>query len=299
MTLVLAAHPLHGAEGGASHYLPGASGDMLLALPPPTGLSIVNTIWRQSGDLSETVLGGQIEVDLDLDVVLNLVVATYTFAAPVFGASYTISALLPFGPAEITGATKIGDGLSVDASGDRFDLSDPAFVPIQLNWTAGKLSYEFVHTIVAPLGGYDVDRPVNLGRNYWSFDTTVAMTWFDPETGRELSIAPGIMVNTENPDTNYRTGTEFHMDFTATQFLGETVALGPRGYWYRQLTPDRGDGAVLGDFKSESFGIGLGFLWRPSAAGGRLNVLGKWMRDVDARNRFESDYVTVTAAWTF
>ena len=67
---------------------------------------------------------------------------------------------------------------------------------------------------------------VNIGRNYWSFDTVMAATWFNAETGTELSVIPGLMMNTENPDTNYRTGTEFHVDAVANQFLSETFAVG-------------------------------------------------------------------------
>jgi hypothetical protein len=52
---------------------------------------------------------------------------------------------------------------------------------------------------------------------------------------------------------------------------------------------DSGSGATLGDFKSESFAMGPGFVWIPKAGGGRLTVLGKWMHDFSAENRFESD----------
>ena len=33
--------------------------------------------------------------------------------------------------------------------------------------------------------------------------------------------------------------------------------------------------------------------------GGKLTVLGKWMHDFTAENRFESDYFTLTGAWKF
>jgi len=62
---------------------------------------------------------------------------------------------------------------------------------------------------------------------------------------------------------------------------------------------DTRSGATLGDFKSESFGIGAGFVWIPKAGGGRLRVLGRWMHDFSAQNRFESDYFTPTGAWRF
>ena len=89
------------------------------------------------------------------------------------------------------------------------------------------------------------------------------------------------------------------MDFVANQFLSPTFALGLRGYYYKQLTGDSGSGATLADFKSESFGVGPGFVWIPKLGGGRLTVLGKWMHDFSAENRFESDYLTLTGAWSF
>ncbi len=48
-----------------------------------------------------------------------------------------------------------------------------------------------------------------------------------------------------------------------------------------------------------SFGLGPGFIWFPEFAGGKLAVLGKWIHDFDATNRFKSDYGTLTVAWTF
>ncbi len=79
---------------------------------------------------------------------------------------------------------------------------------------------------------------------------------------------------TENNDTDYQSGTEFHLDFTANQFLSETFALGVRGYYYNQFTGDSGSGARLGDFQGESFGLGPGFIWFPAFADAKLAVLG-------------------------
>lgn len=71
-----------------------------------------------------------------------------------------------------------------------FNLSDAAFVPIQLNWSLGNFSFKLAEVIIAPTGAYDVDEVVNLGRNYGSFGTLGAMTWLDPAIGTELSLAP-------------------------------------------------------------------------------------------------------------
>jgi len=288
------------AEGASSHYLPGAGGDIFLAVPPEPGLQAANTFWYQTGSTGLALIEGQVSLGIDLDLFLNLTSLTYTFDTSILGGRYTLGVAIPFGRAGLDGALTGPLGGRIGFSDDSFDLSDIALIPVQLSWSSGPWSFKLWESIVAPTGGYDASGSdlANLGRNYWSFDTVGAVTWFNPDSGSEVSIAPGVMVNTENSVTNYRTGTEFHVDFVANQFLSEAFALGLRGYYYKQLTGDSGSGATLGDFKSESFGIGPGFVWIPELGGGRLTVLGKWMHDFSAENRFESDYLTLTGAWT-
>jgi len=298
-TLVSAAGPARAAAGAASHYLPGTAGDILIAVPPQPGFAAGATAWYQGGEVGAAVLQGEVNLGLDLDLTLGLAAGSYTVEAPWLGGMYTAAVLVPFGEAELEASVTGPLGNTTSVRGSRFNLSDIAFVPLQLNWQVGSFSFKLAEAIIAPTGSYDLDRAINLGRNYWSFDTQTAVTWFYEATGTEVSLAPGVMFNTENDATDYRTGTEFHMDFVANQFLAPNFAVGLRGYWYEQITGDSGSGAVLGGFKSSSVGIGPGFFWAPAAAGGRLAVLGKWLHDLDATNRFESDYGIVTLGWQF
>lgn len=301
--LMLGLHFFHGpveaAEGGGSHYLPGTAGDILLAFVPEPGLQVANTVFVQSGDLGLAVLGGQVDVNVDMDLVLNSLGVAYTLETPVLGGAYSFGAIIPFGYADVGAKLRLPGGATIDDSDDSFDLSDIALVPIQLNWNFGDFSFKFAEVIFAPTGGYDVGSAANLGRNYWSFDTVGAVTWFNTGIATEISVASGIMVNTKNDDTNYKTGEEFHVDYVVNQFLSESFAIGLRGYYYRQVTGDSGSGAVLGDFKSESLGIGPGFFWTPEFAAGKLTIQGKWMHDVEHDNRFDSDYVTLAVSWKF
>jgi hypothetical protein len=153
--------------------------------------------------------------------------------------------------------------------------------------------------IIAPTGQYDVDDAVNIGRNHWSFDTVAAATWFHDDTGTDVSGVLGIMVNTENPDTEYRTGTEFHLDFMLNQFLAESFAVGFHGYYYDQLTGDSGSGAILGNFKADSVGLGAALFWIPKFASGDLVISAKWVRDLHATNRLEGDYAVVDLVFAF
>ena len=69
--------------------------------------------------------------------------------------------------------------------------------------------------------------------------------------------------------------------------------------FYQQVTGDSGNGAIPGDFKRESSGIGPSFLWIPKSGGGKFSVTGTWLHDLHASNRMEGDYAVVTLAWQF
>ena len=299
MALMLPSWRATGAEGASSLYLPGLVGDILVALPPEPGFAVAGSAYVQTGSVGTAVLQGAVDLGLDLDIALGIVGGTYSFEAPWIGGTYTVGLAVPFGYADLRAEIQGPGGASRSVSADSFDISDIALTPIQLNWSSGNFSFRFAETIIAPTGAYDVDKAVNLGRNYWGFDTTAASTYFNADIGTEVSIAPGILANTRNDDTNYKTGTEFHLDFMVNQFLFESFAIGVRGYFYRQLTGDSGSGAVLGDFKGEAVGIGPGFIWLPEFAEGKLVVQGKWMTDVHSEKRFDSDYATLTISWTF
>jgi hypothetical protein len=283
------------AEGGLSNYLPGSPGEFGLALPPDPGLQLVNIFWYQSGKARTAVLQGAVDFGLDVTVALDLVGGFYTFEEPVLGARYSFGVVVPFGYAGLEANITGPFGGTFRADADDFNISDTAFTPLQLNWAINESFFVALsETIIVPTGAYSTSEVVNLGRNYWAFDTNLAATWFNAETGSEISARAGIMVNTENKATNYKTGTEFHLDYMANQFVSETIALGIRGYWYQQLTGDGGSGALLGDFKSSSAGIGAGILWTPASANGKLSISGKWMHDFHAKNRFKADYGMLT-----
>jgi hypothetical protein len=138
------------AEGASSHYLPGVVGDFGLALPPAPGLTLANTLWLQSGDVDRAVLQGQAELDLDLKVVLALAAASYTCERDLSGGTYSVVALVPFGYAELDAAAAGAGGSRVARSGDSFNLSDVAFVPIQLNWAVGRWLFKAAQAVIAP-----------------------------------------------------------------------------------------------------------------------------------------------------
>jgi hypothetical protein len=67
--------------------------------------------------------------------------------------------------------------------------------------------------------------------------------------GWDLSATAGFTFNETNAATDYKTGDEFHLEWAVTKYLSKQFTIGVVGYYYQQLTPDTGTGAVLGSFE--------------------------------------------------
>ena len=135
-----------------------------------------------------------------------------------------------------------------------------------------------------------------MGFNRWAGDLTGSLTWLDPKSGIEVSLAPGVTFNGENPDTNYKTGTEFHIEAAVMKHVSKEFAFGVAGYHYQQITGDSGSGAVLGDFKGRVSAIGPNLTYNFQV--GKTPVLTsiRWLHEFNAQNRLVGDagFVTVT-----
>ncbi|WP_334272998.1 SphA family protein [Bradyrhizobium symbiodeficiens] len=95
----------------------------------------------------------------------------------------------------------------------------------------------------------------------------------------------GLTYNFKNPDTQYQSGIDFHLDWGVSQFLSKQVFVGFVGYAYQQVTDDFGQPAVLGSFRSRVLGVGpqIGYIF---PIGSNQAFLGlKGYGEFDAANR--------------
>lgn len=285
-------------EGGSSNYVPGTYGDFAVAAAPNPGFTFLNYNIFMQGSVDRTSSQGRLKTDLDSFAYVNMSLLLYAFEEPVMNGSFALGGFLPLGYANLE-AYLVGENANASLDDSESALSDITLLPASFYWNSGNWHFNLYELVVTPTGEYSLDNNINLGRNYWSFDTVFGITNLDIESGREFSLAAGYMINTENSDTEYRTGDEFHADAMFNQFLSETFGLGIHGYYYGQVTGDSGDGALLGDFKGESYGIGPSFMWIPKAGGGKYSISGNWLHDLGATKRLDSDYVVVTLAYQF
>ncbi len=85
----------------------------------------------------------------------------------------------------------------------------------------------------------------------------------------------------------------------ANQFVGETVAVGVHGFYHLQITGDSGTGAILGDFKAESAGVGPAILWMAQIGDRAVSFSMKWIHEFHAENRPEGDNFYFSVSTSF
>ncbi len=289
------------AEGGSSFYLLGKRGQGAAVLPPE-GLFFSVPNYFYSGDIggsADLPLGGSLALGVDADLFLTLPTAIWVTPVDVLGGDLALTGTFVLGNADLDASATVsipglGTG-TASVSDERWAVGDPAFGAM-VGWQAENLNYLLSANVNVPVGDYDAGRLSNISLNRWAWDLTGAATWLDPESGLELSGAAGITFNGENDDTEYETGTEFHLEAAAAYHFSPTFSVGVNGYHYQQLTADSGAGATLGDFKGRVTALGpmmsATFMLGPIPVAASL----RYFHELSAKNRLEGNagWLTIT-----
>ena len=120
------------------------------------------------------------------------------------------------------------------------------------------------------------------------------------------------MFNTKNFATDYASGTEWHMDFLLGQHFSKRAALGLDGSVLKGVSDDSGpllDRANtvlprlglngLGGFRAWYFGLGPAVIGTPHILGRDVNLIAKYLFDVEHRNRFNSSFLILSVVMGF
>ncbi len=309
--------PAGADEGGVSFWVPGQFGS-LAAAPQVPGWSFATIYYhtplraggqvaaeRQAeiGKFNPTV---NIDLNASLKARVDLVFlsSNYVFATPVLGGQLAIglTGAGGYNDSSISGTLTAALGpLSVTRSGvisdERFGFAD-LYPMVSLRWNAGVHNFMIYGTGDIPVGTYNSNSLANFGLGHGAIDGGVGYTYFNPATGHEFSFVTGATYNFDNQSTDYQNGIDWHLDWGASQFLSKQLFVGAVGYFYQQLTPDKGQPLILGDFKSRVIGLGpqIGVLFPVGDLQGYANVKGYW--EFASENRPEGWNVWVTVAFS-
>lgn len=308
---------VNAAEVSKGIYLLGGKASLAGLVPPP-GTYFIVTNYYYSGDASAAAaishslpgLGDvTIEAGVTVDAQIFLTVPTILWVAPdkVLGGHVGFGAILPIGWQDISvnvvantmftlpNGTVVAAGDTLALNDDTFTLGDPLLTAM-LGWNEGNWHWNVAGLLNIPIGAYSVQNIANNGFNRWAFDVTGAVTWLNPMSGIEASAAVGLTFNGENPDTDYKTGTEFHAEGVLMKHVSRDLAFGIGGYYYQQVTGDSGAGAVLGSFKGEVTAIGPSVTYNFKLGQTPVSTSFRWFHEFNAKNRTEGDAIFFTAA---
>jgi hypothetical protein len=212
-----------------------------------------------------------VNLNLDLKARADLVFLSpgYVFESPVLGGQLAVGMAGTFGrnSTSLNGTlTASVDSLTATRAGSISDLRGGAgdlYPQISLRWNSGVNNFMTYMMGDIPVGIYDSSRLSNFGIGHGAIDGGVGYTYFNPDTGHELSAATGLTGNFTNTATDYQNGLNWHMDWGASQFLSQQFYVGAVGYLYKQVSADSGAALILGENKSQVAGIGpqVGYLF--------------------------------------
>ncbi len=282
--------PAMASEGAGSSYTPGTYGDFSMNYAPP-GLYIRENVIYYDGDIDDYPVLPGIEAKMDQTVWANLLVLTYISEKQLLGGNYFCVLNVPYGFSADLDVEVLGMTLEDSASG----LGDIQVVPFGLMWNSGYFHFTLSENFVLKTGEYDAEELANIGRNYYSYETLLGLTWLHEKRGHEISFLAGYMTNQKNDDTEYRTGNEFHLDVTLAQYFSDSFGLGVVGYYYKQITADAAPGLDI-EFKGEGLGVGPAVMWSPFKD---FQIIAKWINEVDAENRFQGDWGFIAGNYKF
>lgn len=223
---------------------------------------------------------GETRLPVDVTVAASAAQIHIVPGNTIFGGTYRFMALAPIVNANVS--TPFG-------SANETGLGDITISPLNLSWMLSPGI--FVQTGLSfglPTGNFSTTPgAVQLGSNAFTTAFDVGFSYL--RDGWNLSAHANYFIYGENPDTSYRSGNELLLNLTAMKDFGG-FSVGPVGYWRKQVTADRNNGAFYGGATSgmaEQVAVGIGFTKNFGATS--LNV--NYLHDVKVRDAVGGDKI--------
>ncbi|MGL4402012.1 MAG: SphA family protein [Luteolibacter sp.] len=296
--------PVLAEEGGAGRYVPGNAAT-LIDLPPTKPGWVIETMYlHYDGDASASRSfpnAGLVTAGLDATSDAWIMGAFHTFETPVLDAHYSVGAFLPYLWMDV-GADVLAGGATGTRSDSADGIGDTTLIPAMVAWKYDSWQYSALLSIYAPTGDYNVGSLANVGRNYWTFDPTIQVSYNNAKTGFNAAVFTGITLNTENEDTDYQSGAAFHIDASVQQLLPVGpgfLSIGFNAFYYEQFEGDSGSGARLGGFEGRSAGIGPALGYILPVGENTLVAEARWLPELDTKRRLEGEFIWLKLVYQF
>lgn len=263
------------AAENVSAYLPGASTGVPAGALPPPGFYLADTFY--------TVRGSELKDDAGHGVpykLRNYVNAATVIWVPhwqVLGAQYAASVTAFYSLHDVD-STALG-GYRSRSSG----FFNTIVTPVTLSWNLGNGLFTSTGvSFYVPGGNYHYQNgralQTSYANNYWTMEPNWAISYL--HDGWDFTLNNVFDLNRRNPSTDYRSGSAYYLDATASKTIGAWT-LGAIGNYSRQFSDDRQYGEVVGDgnrFEHVLVGPLVGYDF------GKAKLTLRYLQDVRTRN---------------
>lgn len=295
VALAATAHQARASEGGASLYLLGSGGAGTAIMPPLQGVFFDNEAYYYKGSGSggkSFVVGGKVVAGLNAKILADFPTVVWAPTTNLNGVALAFGGLVPVGNVDIDanavlsgpGGAQIGRSVSDSAT----VVGDPVATAM-MGWVKGDVHFQVSTLLNIPIGDYRKDELANLAFHRWAFDSSFAMTWHDPKSGWDVSGKGGLTFNGENTHTDYQTGTEMHLEAAIEKTFSPKWSAGLQGYYFKQVSADRGLGAALGPFQGEASGVGATAAYNFKIGQMPATLRARAFSEFNVSNRLEGD----------
>ncbi|WP_137133263.1 transporter [Rhizobium sp. FKY42] len=273
------------AENGNTQYAPGSPQFFAGGIPPFPGLYFLSQTSYYTSDRNNDANGNQMPINFKVNALAETMRFLYVSDLKVAGGDVWAQLVVPMVHLDLT--LPIGNDKS-------FALADMT-ATVGVAWHVDRNNTFLIGLDIAmPTGGYDKADFANVGLNHWSFQPAIGYHYLDPQ-GLEVGATARLIFNTENTSTDYKTGTEFVLDY-AVGWNFDKWRLGAVGYYLQQLTDDKGPRVAADGHRGKGFAIGPSITYKFNPG---LEISASWQHDLVAENKSQGDTVWFNFATKF
>ncbi len=302
---------VQGSELG--HYAPALLRVRDFVMPDP-GIYYVqyhlyyftDTLKDKNGNSIKSIQIGEEKINVDTDLDSYTIVPTLIYSSDlnILGGRYSALISQPFGNISIAAALESDTNpeFSFNFDESSFGLGDTYIRPVWLGWSLDRIDLGTSYSLYLPTGKYDAGDADNVGLGMFTHEFMGNIAYYPTEHKATAITLAGIYeIHHNKKDIDITPGSHISLNAGISQYLPVSekwlAELSLAGIAQWQVTNDSGSDAINKDVKDQVYGLGLelGLIYLP--LGGQVSF--RWIHEFEAEDRFEGDFLTLTAAFSF
>ena len=281
-------------------------------------ISSSGTITRNisvQGQSIPVTITGNVNVDLALNVNVFMQMMAFVWAPDlkILGADYAFLIMPSWGYSRVDIKAKanavgtisaggISKPFNVNAAAEIEDATagfgDLYVQPFWLDWRGKHYDAGVSYGVWAPTGTYDKNDIANIGLGFLTQEVQANVYYYPLESkATALFIRPTYEWNSRKIDTDVQPGQDITLEYGLSQFIHPRAELAVIGYQQWQISGDHGSAARNKDVFDMVNGIGAQITcW---AVENKCAIVGKFSKELGAKDRLQGAYWSLNVTWIF